>query len=172
MSGAHVSTDEFFVDLCSTPNGKLRLEALTSNSPQWCNVDIQVSPKQGPVVIEINPMPAIFLPEGHQWEDPVIEHSLPGGHRGPINITIAIYLLQQEDSETAGNNVAREYDSVASGYDTSLATNTNYPSLLAKAVSKYDLGGTVLDSGSGTGKSRPYPQGDQWCWEPLHLYWC
>jgi hypothetical protein len=57
-------------------------------------VDIRVKPNGEAVAIEVNPMPAIFLPPEIQFEDPVISESLPGGHRALLNILLASYFMQ------------------------------------------------------------------------------
>jgi hypothetical protein len=65
---------------------ELAVQAFHANkmaSQTWCNVDIRVPPPgQGePVVLEVNPKPAVFLPRDHEWEDVTIRESFPGGHR-------------------------------------------------------------------------------------------
>lgn len=61
----------------------------------WGNVDIRVQLNGEFVVIEVNPMPAIFLPPEIQFEDPVISMSLPGVHRALLNILIANYFIRK-----------------------------------------------------------------------------
>ncbi|GFF26510.1 hypothetical protein IFM58399_01439 [Aspergillus lentulus] len=120
----------------------------------WCNVDIRVPPPgQGePVVLEVNPMPAVFLPRDHEWEDVAIRESFPGGHRALINTMIASHLLRRRAHEEKLHRIAEVYDNVSSKYDENIAKVTRLPAIYRKIVARVDLSqGTILELGAGTG---------------------
>lgn len=120
----------------------------------WCNVDIRV-PRPGhgePVVMEVNPMPAVFLPPDHQWEDIVVRESFPGGHRAFINTLIASHLSLRRAREQVPNPVADVYDNVSIKYDENVATMTQMDTIYRKVLACVDFSqGTILELGVGTG---------------------
>lgn len=76
---------------------KLAVEAFQVNDMaggSWGNVDIRIKPDGKPVVIEVNPMPAVFLPLDFGYEEIVIWNSLPGEHRALLNIMMASYMMR------------------------------------------------------------------------------
>jgi hypothetical protein len=123
-------------------------------SQTWCNVDIRVPPPgQGePVVLEVNSMPAVFLPRDHEWEDVTIRESFPGGHRALINTMIASHLLRRRAHEEKLNRVAEVYDNVSPKYDENIVKVTRLPAIYRKILARVDLSqGTILELGAGTG---------------------
>ncbi|EAW22566.1 uncharacterized protein NFIA_012550 [Aspergillus fischeri NRRL 181] len=120
----------------------------------WCNVDIRVPPPgQGePVVLEVNPMPAVFLPLDHEWEDIAIRESFPGGHRALINMMIASHLLRRRAHEEKLNRVAEVYDNVSVKYDDTIAKLPQVSAIYRKILDLVDFSqGTILELGAGTG---------------------
>ena len=132
---------------------KVAVEAYEVNGMiggSWGNVDIRVKPDGKPVVIEVNPMPAIFLPRHQQWEDPVIERSLPGGHRALVNIAIASF-LKSNDDEARLMFIASEYDRLAPRYDSHLLPRSSAREEISKLISQFSFEGSLLDLACGTG---------------------
>ena len=119
----------------------------------WGNVDFRVRYDDGePVVIEVNPMPAVFLPPGeHEWEDLVIRECLPGGHRALISILVATKHFQTHTQVARTAKVVGRYDEFAKDYDDLVGARSELPSVTSKLVSKFNFEGSVLDLGSGTG---------------------
>ena len=118
----------------------------------WCNVDIRVKANGQPYVMEVNPMPAVFMPPEHPWEDSVILETLPGGHLALFNILISTYYLQQNRQDDAVRKVAEVYENwTPDGYELSIANNTELPRIAQEMCAKYSFSGSVLDLGSGTG---------------------
>lgn len=134
---------------------KLAIEAYTVNGSiggSWGNVDIRVQPNGEPVVIEVNPMPAIFLPPEIQFEDPVISESLPGGHRALLNIILASYFMQQDDEEkNRARAIASRYDEIAPKYDSEYLSHSTAETVLASFIPRFDFSGSLLDIACGTG---------------------
>ncbi|KAI9370356.1 hypothetical protein BJX61DRAFT_544728 [Aspergillus egyptiacus] len=117
----------------------------------WDNVDIRVQPNGEPVVIEVNPMPAIFLPPEIQYEDPVISQSLPGGHRALLNILLANYFTRTGQESRRLQGIATTYDGVADVYDTAYLTKSTAEKVLTDVISRFDFSGSLLDLAAGTG---------------------
>lgn len=133
---------------------KLAVEAYTVNGSiggSWGNVDIRIQPNGEPVVIEVNPMPAIFLPPNIQFEDPVISESLPGGHRALLNILLASYFMQKNDEKDRARGIAAEYDQIAPKYDSAYLPKSTAEKVLSSLVSRLDFSGSLLDLACGTG---------------------
>ncbi|KAL8726325.1 MAG: hypothetical protein Q9181_006093 [Wetmoreana brouardii] len=134
---------------------KTAVEGFTANRMQgcsWCNVDIRVKANGQPCVMEVNPMPAVFMPPEHPWEDSVILKSVPGGHLALVNILIATYYLQHNRDDTRVRKIAEIYeDWTTEGYELSLRNNTALPQITQDMCAQYDFSGRVLDLGSGTG---------------------
>ncbi|KAK6360501.1 hypothetical protein TWF730_006641 [Orbilia blumenaviensis] len=119
----------------------------------WTNVDIRVPrPGQGePVVIEVNPMPAIFLPPTYDWEDHTIRESFPGGHPALINTLIASHMLWRRPCETT-KAVGEEFDNFSSTYDEAVEPVYQHFRIFSSVISRINYSkGTILELGSGTG---------------------
>ncbi|KAK2766684.1 hypothetical protein FQN54_005997 [Arachnomyces sp. PD_36] len=133
---------------------KSAVEAFRVNKMQGCSwgrVDVRVSPSGEPVVIEVNPMPAVFLPQPREREDISIRRSFPGGHRAFINTLIAGYQTRQPSTIKTIEQVSGTYDSVSSLYDEAVVKNSGLEELINKVISKYNFDGSILDIGCGTG---------------------
>ncbi|KAI1176818.1 2-C-methyl-D-erythritol 2,4-cyclodiphosphate synthase [Nemania sp. FL0916] len=118
----------------------------TSN--MGCDVDLRVRSDGAAFAIEVNPMPAAFMPTGAFQDLPII-HSLPGGHRAVINIFIANE-LQSDILINRSSLVSQVYDNMAPTYDVNAKT-TEIPKVTQRIVSEFDFSGTVFDLGCGTG---------------------
>ncbi|KAF3310791.1 hypothetical protein TWF173_009268 [Orbilia oligospora] len=122
----------------------------------WGNVDIRVPPPGHgePVALEVNPMPAVFLPPPNDWEDLAVRLSFPGGHPALINTLIASQMLRRRAREPTSKIVGEVYDNLSSKYDEILhsAANPQYGDFFGMAIARIGKsGGTILDVGSGTG---------------------
>ncbi|KAL8690534.1 MAG: hypothetical protein Q9218_004032 [Villophora microphyllina] len=119
----------------------------------WGNVDFRVPVETGePVVMEVNPMPAVFLPPGeHEWEDLVIRECLPGGHRTLISILVATNAFQRKAHTLRTRQVAKTHDGFASNYEELVKSLSNLPTVTKWIVEKFEYHGSVLELGSGTG---------------------
>ncbi|KAK6500596.1 hypothetical protein TWF506_003365 [Arthrobotrys conoides] len=122
----------------------------------WGNVDIRVPPPgQGePVALEVNPMPAVFLPPPNDWEDLSIRVSFPGGHPALINTLIASQMLKGRVRQTISKSVGEVYDNLSPKYDEIVhsVANSQFGGFFDIAIARiWKSGGTVLDLGSGTG---------------------
>ena len=118
----------------------------------WCNVDIRIKANGQPYVMEVNPMPAVFMPPEHPWEDSVINESLPGGHLALLNILISTYYLRQNRRDDNAQRIAKVYENwTPEGYELSLVNNTELPRIAQEMCTRYSFSGAVLDLGSGTG---------------------
>ncbi|KAL8659568.1 MAG: hypothetical protein Q9226_000349 [Calogaya cf. arnoldii] len=133
------------------------VEAFLANS-MWencmgCDVDIRVPHDGQPVAIEVNPMPAAFLPPGNVFEDLPIKHTFPGGHRAIINIFVANYTLRQKPSDISRriSMVSDAYDGLAETYDAFVEQYTSFPAIVTEIVNSYRFAGSVLELGCGTG---------------------
>ncbi|KAJ3459730.1 hypothetical protein MRS44_015803 [Fusarium solani] len=103
---------------------KLAVEAFQVNDMaggSWGNVDIRIKPDGKPVVIEVNPIPAVFLPPDFGYEETVIWNSLPGEHRALLNIMMASYMMRSAEE------------------------------VLGRLLSKFNFDGSLLDIACGTG---------------------
>jgi SAM-dependent methyltransferase len=133
---------------------KAAVEAFLVNKMQgsgWGNVDIRVTPSGEPVVIEVNPMPAVFLPKEHQCEDLSIERCFPGGHRALINTLIASYQIRRPQAHKTFEQVGSTYDRFSDKYDDVIVNNTKMEELVSTVISKCKFRGSILDLGCGTG---------------------
>ncbi|KAM5349473.1 hypothetical protein ACJ41O_005978 [Fusarium nematophilum] len=134
---------------------KLAVEAFQVNGMaggSWGNVDIRIKPDGKPVVIEVNPMPAVFLPPDFGYEETVIWNSLPGEHRALLNIMMASYLMQSEGYDNRRQGfIGKIYDTVAPKYDAEYSPQSSVDQVLGRLLSKFDFGGTLLDIACGTG---------------------
>ncbi|KAL8851025.1 MAG: hypothetical protein Q9221_004015 [Calogaya cf. arnoldii] len=133
------------------------VEAFLANS-MWdncmgCDVDIRVPHDGQPVAIEVNLMPAAFMPPGNVFEDLPIKHTFPGGHRAIINIFIANYTLRQKPSHISRriSMVSDAYDALAETYDAFVEQYTSFPAIVTEIVNSYQFAGSVLELGCGTG---------------------
>ena len=138
----------------------------------WANVDIRITPDGKAVAIEINPMPAIFLPPEFKWgEDPVIRDSLPGGHRALLNIILASYFLRSNRKEKARQDfIATTYDCIAPKYDSDYLPQSSAEERLQKLISRFDFGGSLLDLACGTGIFGRLLRSQRYVFFPNHLY--
>ncbi|KAK6345340.1 hypothetical protein TWF718_007258 [Orbilia javanica] len=121
----------------------------------WGNVDIRV-PKPGhgePVALEVNPMPAVFLPPPQDWEDVAVRASFPGGSPALINTLIASHNLRRQARESISKSVGDVYSNLSARYD-DMVHSANYQFSTCFDIAIPGIlksGGTVLDLGSGTG---------------------
>ncbi|KAJ5363625.1 uncharacterized protein N7496_009338 [Penicillium cataractarum] len=133
------------------------VEAFYANEMQgqsWCNVDIRVPPpgEGEPIAIEVNPMPAVFLPPPQDWEDVSVRKCFPGDHRALVDTLIATHLMGRRTREQAQQRVAEVYDHVSNNYDDNVAKMTRMGDIYDEVLATVDLGyGTILDLGAGTG---------------------
>ncbi|KAF8475506.1 hypothetical protein BDZ91DRAFT_709798 [Kalaharituber pfeilii] len=116
----------------------------------WGNVDMRRRASDGKLfAIEVNPMPAVFIPGEHKFEDAVIE-TFPGGHPGLINILIETALTRHHGNSSVPAQVATSFDVFAPTYEVSAQANgmtTRY----SQIHSTWDFSGSVLDVACGTG---------------------
>jgi hypothetical protein len=120
----------------------------------WCNVDIRVPPpgEGEPIAIEVNPMPAVFLPPPQDWEDVSVRKCFPGGHRALVNTLIAMHLVGRRIRAQAQQRVAEVYDRVSDKYDDNIEKMTRLGEIYEDFLATVDLSyGTILDLGAGTG---------------------
>ncbi|KAF3910540.1 hypothetical protein ABW21_db0201114 [Orbilia brochopaga] len=138
---------------------QVALQAFHANQmtgQSWCNVDIRV-PRPGhgePTVLEVNPMPAVFLPPPHDWEDMAIRECFPGGHRALINTLIASHLLSLRPDKPAQARVAEVYTTLSSNYDENFDkwVYKLFIDIFHRITKRIDFSqGTTLELGSGTG---------------------
>jgi SAM-dependent methyltransferase len=115
----------------------------------WANVDLRVQANGEPVVIEVNPMPAVFLPD-EKWEDVAVRESFPGGHRALVNVLIASHLIRRKVEENRQSRIADIYTTYSKTYDESIA-RFRLISIYERIISLVDLSGSILELGSGTG---------------------
>ncbi|KAE8351969.1 S-adenosyl-L-methionine-dependent methyltransferase [Aspergillus coremiiformis] len=136
---------------------ELAIEAWHTNNmtgQSWGNVDIRVpAPGAGePTVLEVNPMPAVFLPPSHEFEDIAIRECFPGGNRALVNTLIANYFVLNHTRDQDQKRVADVYDVVSDKYDENIAKVTRLHELYEEVLAQVDLHqGTILDLGAGTG---------------------
>ncbi|KAK6359045.1 hypothetical protein TWF696_000216 [Orbilia brochopaga] len=137
---------------------EVALQAFHANrmaGQSWCSVDIRV-PRPGygePTVLEVNPMPAVFLPPPH-WEDRVFRECFPGGHRALINTLIASHMLSLRSDKPAQARVADVYSALSNEYDEQYerCALKNLINILRRVSKRVDFSqGTTLELGSGTG---------------------
>ncbi|KAJ6257332.1 hypothetical protein Dda_8221 [Drechslerella dactyloides] len=134
---------------------EVALQAFHANrmaGQNWCKVDIRVpQPGSGePTVLEVNPMPAVFLPPPNDWEDLAIRKCFPGGHRAMINTLIASHMTSLRKDEPAQLRVADVYNTLSSKYDKMV--HTQFQDIFQKVIARVDFSqGMVLELGSGTG---------------------
>ncbi|EAW22565.1 class I SAM-dependent methyltransferase [Aspergillus fischeri NRRL 181] len=114
----------------------------------WCTVLFRVTNNSKPMLIGIDPMSRIFLPQ-LSVEDCAIRESFPGGHRLLINSVIASSLSVHSRSAELLRKVGDEYDGVAPKYDA--VTHGIYHDNVKKIATKYNYDGVVLDLACGTG---------------------
>ncbi|KAL9043538.1 MAG: hypothetical protein Q9214_003279 [Letrouitia sp. 1 TL-2023] len=135
---------------------KTAVEAFTTNQMHgcsWCNVDIRVDKGRQPYVMEVNPMPAVFLTSDRSWEDVVILDTFPGGHIALLNILISTYYLRQDSSDIRAQKIASIYESWGvERYESGINTGSALPQLVQQICTRYNFAGRVLDLGSGTGQ--------------------
>ncbi|EEU41558.1 uncharacterized protein NECHADRAFT_97815 [Fusarium vanettenii 77-13-4] len=133
---------------------KLAVEAFQVNDMaggSWGNVDIRIKPDGKPVVIEVNPMPAVFLPPDC-GEEAVISKSLPGEHRALLNIMMASYMMRSETYDNGRQDlIGKVYDRVAPQYDTQYTPHGTVQEVLGRLFSKFNFDGSLLDIACGTG---------------------
>ncbi|RSL41926.1 hypothetical protein CEP54_015661 [Fusarium duplospermum] len=133
---------------------KLAVEAFQVNDMaggSWGNVDIRIKPDGKPVVIEVNPMPSVFLPPDLK-EEAVISDSLPGGHRALINIMMASYMMLSETYDNVRRDlIGKVYNQFAPEYDTSYISHGTAEESWDRLLSKFNFDGSLLDIACGTG---------------------
>ncbi|KAL3692726.1 hypothetical protein R1sor_006377 [Riccia sorocarpa] len=82
----------------------------------WGNVDMRQRSTDGKLfAIEVNPMPAVFIPNGH-FEDDVIR-AFPGGHPGFMNVIIETALQRYHGKSLVPTKIAAVYDKFAPTYE-------------------------------------------------------
>ena len=127
-----------------------RAHKMTGRS--WANVDIRVSANGDLTAIEVNPMPTVFLPREHEWEDIAIRESFPGGHVALLNTLIATQLIRRGTEKERLAGMATNYDIMSPRYnDILIKTDVTgiYQHLLGVVG---NISGTYLDLAAGTGK--------------------
>ncbi|KAF4168927.1 hypothetical protein CNMCM6936_000338 [Aspergillus lentulus] len=133
-------------EICSLAEGAF--DANDMHGCFWCTVLFRVTKITRPMLIGINPMSPIFLPQ-LSVEDCTIRESFPGGHRSLINSVIASSLIVHSHSVELLRKVGEEYDDVAPKYDA--VTHGIYHDNVKKIATKYNYDGVVLDLACGTG---------------------
>lgn len=134
---------------------KVALQAFRANEMtgrNWGNVDIRVTANGDPTVIEVNPMPTIFLPREHEWEDIAIRECFPGGHVALLNSVIATQLIRRDIEKERLAGMAIKYNDMSPHYNDALIKTdvaAIYQHLLSVVGS---ISGTYLDLAAGTGK--------------------
>ncbi len=131
---------------------EMALQAWNANQmagQSWANVDFRVQANGEPIVLEVNPMPAVFLADD-KWEDTAIRESFPGGHRALINVLIASHLIRQKVEEHRQSCIADIFTRYSSTYDEDLKRFTVF-SIYERIASSLDFSGSILELGSGTG---------------------
>ncbi|THC88776.1 hypothetical protein EYZ11_011775 [Aspergillus tanneri] len=103
-----------------------------------------------PTVLEVTPMPAIFLTPEIEWEDIVIRNSFPGGHRALIDVLIANELDRQNRDKEREARVAKVYDAYSDTYDDDIK-HLNLEAIYRNVIDGSRLSGTILELGPGTG---------------------
>lgn len=130
------------------------------NGADWGHVDIRARDSGEVVALEVNPMPAIFIPTtGHEWDDPAVKAYFPGGHRSLVNSAIATHRLRlssQADGSVDSENdrqsqVSASYDKFSENYDATASAQTATLPIIQQYVAQCDFTGSVLDLGCGTG---------------------
>ncbi|KAJ4324539.1 hypothetical protein N0V84_003818 [Fusarium piperis] len=134
---------------------KLAVEAFQVNDMaggSWGNVDIRIKPDGKPIVIEVNPMPAVFLPPDFGYEETVIWNSLPGEHRAVLNIMMASYMMRSETYDNVRQDlIGKVYNRVAPQYDAQYSPQSTAEEVLGRLLSKFKFDGSLLDIACGTG---------------------
>ncbi|CAI6080477.1 unnamed protein product [Clonostachys chloroleuca] len=134
---------------------QLAVEAFTVNGNKggsWGSVDIRIKPDGSPVVIEVNPMPGIFLPEHMDPKEEVILDSLPGAHRALLNIVFASCMMQAEQhGQSRLGKISEAWDMIAPGYENHKLTHSPAEGEIANLLSKDNFNGSMLDLGCGSG---------------------
>lgn len=134
---------------------KIALQAFRANKMtgrNWANVDIRVAEDGEPTVLEVNPMPTIFLPSEHEWEDITIRESFPGGHVALLNSVIATQLTRRGTEKERLEGMAAKYDDVSPRYN-GIAIETSTAAIYQHLLSVVgSISGTYLDVAAGTGK--------------------
>ncbi|KAF8325692.1 hypothetical protein F5887DRAFT_1018437 [Amanita rubescens] len=124
---------------------EMALQAWNANQmagQSWANVDFRVQANGEPIVLEVNPMPAVFLAD-EKWEDTAIRESFPGGHRALINVLIASHLIRQKVEEHRQSCIADIFTKDLERFTVS--------SIYERIVSSLDFSGSILELGPGTG---------------------
>lgn len=130
------------------------------NGADWGHVDLRARDSGEVVALEVNPMPAIFIPPtGHEWDDPAVKAYFPGGHRALVNSAIATHRLRifsrADDNVHSENDrqsqVSASYDKFSESYDAAAAAQTATLPIIQQYVAQRDFTGSVLDLGCGTG---------------------
>lgn len=134
---------------------------VADNGADWGHVDLRVRDSSGEVVaLEVNPMPAVFVPtDGHEWDDPAVKEYFPGGHRSLVNTAIATHRLRLsslsngkvDEEKDRRSKVSASYDKFSDDYDAGARAMTDTLKIIQQYVAKYDFTGSVLDLGCGTG---------------------
>ncbi|KAI8649301.1 ATP-grasp domain-containing protein [Fusarium sp. Ph1] len=134
---------------------RLAVEAFQANDMaggSWGNVDIRIKPDGKPVVIEVNPMPAVFLPLDFGYEETVIWNSSPGEHRALLNIMMASYMMRSETYDNVRQDlIGKVYNRVALQYDAQYNPQSSAEEVFGRLLSKFNFDGSLLDIACGTG---------------------
>ncbi|KAL6351860.1 hypothetical protein LRP88_14670 [Fusarium phalaenopsidis] len=150
---AGVETTEYFESL-NVPFIGLRgpFQANDMAGGSWGNVDIRIKPDGKPVVIEVNPMPAVFLPLDFGYEETVIWNSSPGEYRALLNIMMASYMMRSETYDNVRQDlIGKVYNRVALQYDAQYNPQSSAEEVFGRLLSKFNFDGSLLDIACGTG---------------------
>ncbi|KAF8736281.1 hypothetical protein AX14_000500 [Amanita brunnescens Koide BX004] len=131
---------------------EMALQAWKANQmagQSWANVDLRVQANGEPIVLEVNPMPAVFLPD-EKWEDAAVRESFPGGHRALVNVLIASQLIRRKAEENRQTHVANIFTRYSSKYAEDVI-RLPVMSIYERIISLMDLSGSILELGPGTG---------------------
>ena len=127
-------------------------KALQVKSAAWARVDLRVEKNTGQVyVLEVNPIPVIFYPEGNTFgDDLVVEETFPGGQAALFDVLVATKQIQMKKFATECKTAADIYDDWGSEYDRWIATQKHFE-MQEYLARTFDFTGTVLDLACGSG---------------------
>ena len=117
----------------------------------WCSVKIRVQSDGAPVVDGINPRSKLFSSKVQTWEDAAITRGFPGGHGALVDCAIVTCQMRYGVQTKFEHTLEEAYALWSQKYDRALATISGLE-LVALHICKFDLRGSVLDLGSGTGR--------------------
>ncbi|KAL8785587.1 MAG: hypothetical protein Q9195_008573 [Heterodermia aff. obscurata] len=114
----------------------------------WCTVKIRVRSDGALGVVGIDPRPDLFSSKVQTWEDATIERGFPGGHGALVNCAIVTCQMRYGIRKKFDHAVEEVYASWSQRYDGAVETTPG----VALHMCKFDLRGSILDLGSGTGR--------------------